>query len=331
MTLVSREVGENGAAEARAELYRGQSNDPLWHGVFGGLYLPHLREASYGHLLRAEKLALATPDPRWRIEDYDADGSGEAILRGGAYAAIVKPRRGGGLVEIDHYPLSRNLGDVLGRRREAYHVEKGSGHSSEGGSIHELAKVLPGEARSMFRYDADERLSGLDRIYDPGPEIETLDAVAAEDRAGFIRVPYEFQVREKSLCLRAKGPAALSSAPTMLEVEKTFTLGEEGIETALVIRNPGPAAASFRFGSEWNIYQLPEEFRLEAGGASLCGGRLRWEAESADVRAFPIETLSQSERGYDIIHQGSICRPQRASRRRSGWGSDPATARGIRR
>ena len=45
-------------------------------------------------------------------------------------------------------------------------------------------------------------------------------------------------------------------------------------------------------------------FRLETGGASLCAGRLKWEAEGASVRAFPVETLSQSERGYDIIHQG---------------------------
>jgi hypothetical protein len=25
-------------------LYKLQTNDPLWHGVFGGLYLPNLRD-----------------------------------------------------------------------------------------------------------------------------------------------------------------------------------------------------------------------------------------------------------------------------------------------
>ncbi len=30
---------------ARRELYRGQCNCPYWHGAFGGLYLPHLRNA----------------------------------------------------------------------------------------------------------------------------------------------------------------------------------------------------------------------------------------------------------------------------------------------
>ena len=36
-------------------LYRSQCNDAYWHGVFGGLYLNHLREAAYSNLLRAER------------------------------------------------------------------------------------------------------------------------------------------------------------------------------------------------------------------------------------------------------------------------------------
>src|SRR5579872_7398128 len=30
-------------AEAMTSLLRGQCNDAYWHGVFGGLYMPHLR------------------------------------------------------------------------------------------------------------------------------------------------------------------------------------------------------------------------------------------------------------------------------------------------
>src|SRR5215212_6039036 len=39
---------------ARQELYRGQCNCPYWHGAFGGLYLPHLRNAIYRHLIAAD-------------------------------------------------------------------------------------------------------------------------------------------------------------------------------------------------------------------------------------------------------------------------------------
>jgi hypothetical protein len=33
--------------KAETHLYRGQCNWPYWHGVFGGMYLPHLRSALY--------------------------------------------------------------------------------------------------------------------------------------------------------------------------------------------------------------------------------------------------------------------------------------------
>src|SRR5574341_1448802 len=46
-----------GATRMLDHLYQAQCNDSYWHGVFGGLYLPHLRSAVYEHLIRAELLA----------------------------------------------------------------------------------------------------------------------------------------------------------------------------------------------------------------------------------------------------------------------------------
>src|SRR5262249_52439359 len=43
-------------SQARSELYRGQCNCPYWHGAFGGLYLPHLRNAIYQRLISADTL-----------------------------------------------------------------------------------------------------------------------------------------------------------------------------------------------------------------------------------------------------------------------------------
>ena len=34
-------------------LYRGQSNDCYWHGLFGGIYIAHMRAATLGHLIAA--------------------------------------------------------------------------------------------------------------------------------------------------------------------------------------------------------------------------------------------------------------------------------------
>jgi hypothetical protein len=48
--------------QARLDLYRGQVNCPYWHGAFGGLYLPHLRQAVYRHLIRAETRLRTTTE-----------------------------------------------------------------------------------------------------------------------------------------------------------------------------------------------------------------------------------------------------------------------------
>ena len=69
-------------------LWAGQCNCAYWHGVFGGLYLPHLRQAIYRELLRAEQLADAalqkdvkTPAAFQLIEvDFDRDGQKECLV-----------------------------------------------------------------------------------------------------------------------------------------------------------------------------------------------------------------------------------------------------------
>ncbi len=69
MLLVSSEAGRQADREVPVELFKAQGNDPFWHGVFGGLYLPHLREAAYRNLLEAEK--RLSPAQGWETRDYD--------------------------------------------------------------------------------------------------------------------------------------------------------------------------------------------------------------------------------------------------------------------
>ena len=131
MLLVSRRSWLAGR-DARTELYRGQGNDPFWHGVFGGLYLPHLREASYYHLLQAEGRIPSASE--WQAGDAEADGQVVVARRDACFGLQVKPSRGGALTEIDYYPQGRNLTDVLSRRPEAYHQRREAGATGSGAS-----------------------------------------------------------------------------------------------------------------------------------------------------------------------------------------------------
>ncbi len=72
MMHVSRRLAEAEAsgldagelAVIRDHLYRGQCNCPYWHGAFGGIYLPHLRNAIYYHLIEADtRLDRITAEP----------------------------------------------------------------------------------------------------------------------------------------------------------------------------------------------------------------------------------------------------------------------------
>src|SRR5664279_6210305 len=69
-------------------LYECQANDAYWHGLFGGLYLPHLRRAIYNAMLTLEFLLDAvTQRPAKVLIDIDMDGCDEAFLQNGALQA----------------------------------------------------------------------------------------------------------------------------------------------------------------------------------------------------------------------------------------------------
>ena len=53
---------------AEDHLHRGQSNDCYWHGLFGGVYIVHMRMATLAHLIAAEDLAVTAAEGsrHWR-------------------------------------------------------------------------------------------------------------------------------------------------------------------------------------------------------------------------------------------------------------------------
>lgn len=101
---------------------RAQCNDPYWHGVFGGLYLPHLRQAAHADLLTAERLLGTAAGPALEILDLDLDGAEEVLLRSTDLVAVIRPAWGGALAAFDHLPSASALLDVLRRRREPEHA-----------------------------------------------------------------------------------------------------------------------------------------------------------------------------------------------------------------
>ncbi|MHB8055029.1 MAG: alpha-amylase/4-alpha-glucanotransferase domain-containing protein [Candidatus Aminicenantales bacterium] len=306
MCGISRCVRKSGDPEAIRELYQGQGNDPYWHGIFGGLYLPHLREAAYEHLLKAEARCPA-PDG-WVKSDDDLDGRMEYIRRDERFRLWVKPGKSGDLVELDYYPLFRNLTDVLSRRREAYHQTAESVHDKPikgEHSIHEIAKPLPAGIERLLKPDAGALRSAVDRFLDPDAKRGSWESGEEPDRGEFWEEPSTVLIDGDRLMIETSGRIVLRTHSVPVFVRKEFIPLGPQFQVRTSIRNDGRRRLFLLQGSEWNLRQIPEEIETAGSRVSLCRGRLAAVSLSeAEIWMRPLLTLSQSEKDYDMIHQG---------------------------
>jgi len=119
--------------EMQEMLHRAQANDAYWHGLFGGLYLPHLRRAIWNNLLALEAaMAGVSPRPTFERRDVDCDGHDELFLRGETLQAVVRADGDAAVVELSSLALAHNFGDTLRRHDEGYHDKL---HAAEGGQV----------------------------------------------------------------------------------------------------------------------------------------------------------------------------------------------------
>ena len=312
MIWVSRRVAQAGE-EAREALYRAQCNDAYWHGIFGGLYLPHLRRAVYAHLLKAEALAGVELEGTW-LEDMDADGHEELILSNEDYLAVVKPSQGGALVELSLRSLEVNITDTLARRFEYYHRGEEANHASQGGapSIHELAKVPP---REGMVYDPLPRYSFMDCLVPRGFSMEDWEKGRWEGAWLLGFEPYRLISRGREWRLRWEGPGA--------RVEKVYRLTLQGLEVSYTFSSPPGflLAVGIDLHLPWagNAWVEVEGTRIRATEKRIWGPVRRWccgdpslgtplevsLAGGGEVWQAPFFTLSQSEKGFDKIYQGT--------------------------
>ncbi len=115
-------------SEIPVDYYLAQCNDAYWHGLFGGIYLAHLRQAIYESLIRVEREAekalnyYAESNVRRILVDFDLDGRDELLVETPSINLYVKPSDGGTLFEFDvkKEGLEHNVQDTMTRYSEPY-------------------------------------------------------------------------------------------------------------------------------------------------------------------------------------------------------------------
>lgn len=301
---VSNEVSQSEELEARKDLYQAQCNDAYWHGVFGGLYLPHLRRAVYAKLIAAELKIPFTGG--WENFDFDLDGEEEYVLKTPSFFLWIKPGCGGGITEIDDRHHLTNLTDVLTRRQEFYHLYSTSQQeTSQGKSIHELGRSLPAEAEKWLKFDNYRRLSFLERFLPANIGYEEYEGLYYRNQGPFIEQPFSARLDEETLVLERRAAVELATDRIQLNLRKRIRAGRKALLFVYEIENLENKALNLTFTSEWNLAFFEQEFKLRNKQVEFYQGELLLEAPEAEtIWVFPLKTVSQSEKDFEVIIQG---------------------------
>lgn len=328
---------------AQRELYRGQCNCSYWHGAFGGTYLPHLRNAVFNHLIAADNLldqALRT-ESTWieaNAGDFNFDDRPEVWLSNHNLAAMISPTNGGHLYELDVRSICHNLGATLQRRPEAYHQKIMGGETQDHGdcaSIHDRVIFKQEGLNERLHYDSHPRKSLVDHFYPDDVSLESLVRDEVSEFGDFSEGQYDAVVRRDSDRIQVKMTREGHVQDEQIKITKGVTLGKDSstLEIAYLLENL-PESRQFHFGVEFNFAGMPPEAddRYFFQGEHRHGHLGAWLAidntnefgladewlglkvnlstnQSTNFWTFPIETVSQSEGGFELVHQSVVLLP----------------------
>ena len=293
------------------ELYEAQANDAYWHGLFGGLYLPHLRRAIYNAMVRLEALLdQVQPRPERHQQDLDLDGKDELFLQNGTLQAIVRLDGSASVCEFDAYRLAHNFGDTLARQTEYYHrkvhANQNQGYSGEG--------IANPHERVSFKHE----ILPEDLATDPHGMTLFRDSWAEREGAASEGVAYELPKPGKTAIATFSGRVGSGSVTKQLALKDSVLTaaykfaGLHGglfrVEINLAMPSCDGPAGRFRIGDD-----IPGGFaqplRLAAMKELLLedevlGGAVKLTSSvPCRLNTWPHFSVSQSEAGFEKIMQ----------------------------
>ena len=330
---------------ARTELYRSQCNCGYWHGAFGGIYLPHLRNAVYQHLIAADNLldqAVGKPET-WieaTADDYNFDARQEVRLTNDRMMAMVSPNRGGQMTELDVRRIEHNLLATLARRPEAYHRKVLAGAAVQDGehvtSIHDRVVFKQPGLNERLQYDDHLRKNLVDLFYDNDATLESVAANKAAQRGDFVGGIYEAKIRRNPdrIQVQLLRDGTVGDIPLRITKGLTLDAGSSLLQVAYLLENL-PQNRPLHFAVEFNFSGMPSNAigrnfsdldgnllgqlgtRLDLTGSLGLNLTDEWIGLDVGLKmsrptnfwTFPIETVSQSEGGFELVHQSVVVLP----------------------
>jgi len=302
--LERQRAGKNGSGEtmarkilqkAAAGLWKAQNHSVYWHGGAEneGIYDSQLRLRAVRELLVAEALVdRVLPDRKaenWHglKADLDADGELEALVVTPFFQAIVHPRHGGTLWELDLRKKGLALQTMVVPVEEPYHdmptgtevrlVDEDERDTLEGLPAVPRGAVEP--ALAKLRLDGTRRGAFQDHFFGAETTLESYARRQFREMGDFSDEPYALKVYEPEY-LGQPGVVTVSRAGVvkdvdralLLRIDKSFRFAVDKPRLHIIhdLANRSREPASVWYGMEWTFgipSGQPEAARLKVLGA----------------------------------------------------------------
>ncbi len=322
--------------QARTHLLAAQCNDSYWHGLFGGLYSPHLRSALLQNLMQAETLLdqlkgeRETNGIRVSQTDFDVDGEQEILFSHPKAGMVLKPSDGGTVASLRFMPAAAELINSLMRRPEVYHSQIRAAVESQ----QEPSSDDKPDLTELLRYDRYARHCFRTYLFSPAKQWKDFEQLALQEETNLAAGAWQVTTSP------AVNPVELSRQTRYehegfglnLEARKVLfaRITDAGVqvECQSLISSDQPHPAPLKLGVELVFNLLapnsPDRYFLASGerhplefSGEIQAAKLELVDEWQQLRLVlegrpecrwwivPIKTVSQSEAGFETVYQGS--------------------------
>lgn len=307
-------------------LYKLQTNDALWHGVFGGLYLPNLRDNAYSYLIACENLRYAQKH-LLTSDQNELDGHLKIKAVTPHFIFRFDGAHGGQLVEFDSRKECFNWQNTLTRRKEAYHKRLLEEQPSvelppaeEGiDTIHHASMEIDDTLRDAIIYDWYLKNSFVDHISDGNFNGDNFRHCNFREYGDFANQPFKAAYDQKGVTFSRYGglyfPEKVHS-----HLEKSYYPKSSGFDFEIKLSTE--SEGNFNYVLEHNFHfadyekitvngellsengRCEQVEKLEIFDAHLKQKIILRLCRPFDLYYFTLKTLSQSEKGFDLSIQG---------------------------
>jgi len=322
---------ENVSEEYKDYLYRIQCNDVLWHGVFGGIYLPNLRDNAFKYIIKCENLLGRTNG--YEKCDINIDSYDEYKFYTPDLITIIDPKRGGQIIEFDLRKQCFNLQNTLTRYKETYHnkiekiEEKNKKEQKEEmkievndeiETIHNDSLLATTEDIELF-VDWYPKKSAIDHITDKNLNKHNFKACSFKEYGDFANQIFEVEDLNKNSIKLTRDGGIYKERKKETKLTKSFKFNNKQIESVIEIKSEEKSALKYLLEynlhfQDYNIltvngHNIGEALYLENSQLTILDQSMNktisfYFDQCVDIYIYPVKSVSQSEAGVDYTIQG---------------------------